>query len=193
LTHLQLEKELKKRLTPKRFHHSVNIKEVAIQLAQIHQVDRDKAIQATLLHDIAKDLDVMESFNKAEELSLKLTTEEKNHPPLIHSKLGAEIVEKELGINDPEILEAIRTHTTGKAGMSSLSLVVFVADYLDPEKQLKNYKLISHIARENLYEASLLVSISKLEYVLESLVPFSKESIDFYNWLLTIRNEKLSV
>ncbi|HCL57554.1 MAG TPA: hypothetical protein DHW82_11175 [Spirochaetia bacterium] len=180
-------KELNSRLTPKRYKHSLHVAEKAVDLALSHNLDIEITEQAALLHDIAKDLSLDESKKKAEEYKIVLSEEELFNTGLIHSKIGKEILEKELKITHPEILNTVLHHTTGYPGMSDIELAVYVADYLDPNKKLKNYELIAKISRKNLYQASILVSVAKLDYVIHSLKTVNINSILFYNWLLTKR------
>ena len=177
-------KELSLYLNEKRLTHSLHVFETARELCKHHGLDQNKVELAALLHDIAKDLDLMEALVLAQELGLTISTAQKQNPALIHAPLGAALLEKKYGLDDQEILDAIRHHTTGVPDMSPLELLVYVSDYLDPKRKLKNHDLIFETAKNNLWEAALLVCVSKLEYVLESLKHLDLSSIQCYNWLL---------
>ena len=105
-----------------------------LNLAALHHLDLELTEKAALLHDIAKDLSDEKSLEKAKELGYAVSAEELENPALLHAPLGALILEKELGMNHPEILQAVKNHTTGCKEMSQLDLAVFVADYLDGAK-----------------------------------------------------------
>ena len=187
----EMKKLIKKMLTPKRYRHSLNVVDMALKIAEYHDFPTKKIKTAAVLHDIAKDIDLVNSLKKADKLGLIIHEDEKMNSSLIHSKLGRAIAEKELGIKDDFILEAIGYHTTGKAKMCDLALIIYIADYIDPDKtHMKNTKLIKHTVKENLYEAALLVCISKMEYVIESMKVIHLDSIHFYNWLVKKMKKK---
>ena len=170
--------ELRLYLNEKRLTHSLHVFETARELGKHHELDQNKAELAALLHDIAKDLDLMEALALAQELSLPISAAQKQNPALIHAPLGAALLEKKYQLGDQEILRAIRHHTTGVPEMSPLELLVYISDYLDPYRKLKNYDLIFETAKKDLFEAALLVCVSKLEYVLESLKHLDLSSIE---------------
>ncbi len=182
---LQIEKEIKTILSPKRYKHSLNVRDISVPIAKKYNLDIKLIEKAALLHDIAKDYDLLESMKLADKYGLDISKEEKNNPALIHSKLGVKIAQNELGISNTEILTSIENHTTGKPNMSIFQLVIYVSDYLDPDRKLINQEIVANTVKKNIFEAALLVCISKLEYVLESIKHINVKSINFYNWLLT--------
>jgi predicted HD superfamily hydrolase involved in NAD metabolism len=186
----QINQELSKRLSHKRHVHCGNVAKTAVTLSKLHQIDSLKAEQAGLLHDIAKDYNLLEALRLADKLGLTLNDEDKINPALIHSKLGSLIIADDLGFKDQEILDAVHYHTTGRKNMGQLELLIYVCDYLDPDKKLKNYDLISHTAAKNLHEAALLVCICKIEFVLESMKMLNLDSIHCYNWLVGLKQQE---
>lgn len=183
----EIETEIKKRLSPRRYQHSLNVKKIAVELAKIYGLNLEKVEKAALLHDVAKDIELLKSMEIALHYEVIISAEEEKSPALIHSKLGAAITEKEFSIKDQEILSAIEHHTAGKPGMTQIALVVYVADYLDPDKNLEDGKLILEIAKRNIYKAALLVCVEKLKYSLQSLKHIHVRGLEFYNWLLEIK------
>lgn len=126
--------ELKKTLSPKRFEHSMGVKETAISLARYYGADEKKAEIAAVLHDCAKGMSIEEQLKKCRELKLVLDEETLACPPVIHAPLGACIARCEYGIDDEEILNAICYHTVGRVGMSDLEKIIYVADMIEPTR-----------------------------------------------------------
>ncbi|MDO4300894.1 MAG: bis(5'-nucleosyl)-tetraphosphatase (symmetrical) YqeK [Clostridia bacterium] len=121
-------------LTPKRYKHTQGVAQEALQLAKRYDIDSDKAYLAGLLHDCAKCLTDEEKLELCDKYGLILDDILKSQPDLTHSFLGAKIAEKEYGINDNEILDAIAYHTTGRPDMSMLEKIIFIADYIEPNR-----------------------------------------------------------
>lgn len=121
-------------LTPKRYKHTQGVAQEALQLAKRYDIDSDKAYLAGLLHDCAKCLTDEEKLELCDKYGLILDDILKSQPDLTHSFLGAKIAEKEYGINDNEILDAIAYHTTGRPNMSMLEKIIFIADYIEPNR-----------------------------------------------------------
>ncbi len=121
------EEIIKPFLSEKRFKHSINVSKSAEQLAIKYGADPEKAKIAGMLHDIMKEMTPEEHKRLARELDVKLDEFELNTKKLLHAVIGSKYIEKVLGINDSDILNAVRYHTTGRAGMSVLEKVVFVA------------------------------------------------------------------
>ena len=128
-------KALKKKLTEKRFVHTIGVEYTAANLAFIWGEDLERARTAALLHDYAKCLTVEEKLKKAKKLGFEISEFEEQSPDLLHGKLGAYYARKKFEIDDPEILSAIAYHTTGHPDMCLLDKIIFVADYIEPNRK----------------------------------------------------------
>jgi len=153
--------ELKKLLTPQRYAHSIGVMETAVELAQIYDIDTEKAKIAGLLHDCAKNLD--DIYERCRDLEVELDEFELKSPPIVHAKLGAEFAKVHFGITDNEIIEAIRWHTIGKPGMSLLEKIVFVADLTEPGRTFPDAEPLRILSRKNLDKALLECVKSTIE------------------------------
>ena len=127
---------LKKKLTPKRYVHSIGVEYTAATMAFVHGEDVKRARVAGLLHDCAKCIPIEDKLKKAEKFGLPISDCERENPDLLHGKLGAYYAEKKCGVTDPEILSAISYHTTGKPEMTLLEKIIFVADYIEPNRRM---------------------------------------------------------
>ena len=115
-------------LSPKRLYHSEYVRIRAIELAEKHGADREQAALAGYLHDICRGMTPEEQLKYLSVHGILLDRLTRLYPPLWHAPCGALYLEKELGISDTAVLDAVRYHTTGRAGMSLLEQVIFLAD-----------------------------------------------------------------
>ena len=122
-------------LSPHRILHVKNVAKTAVRLARIYGADMDKAYTAGLLHDCAKYLDDEQMLEAAKEHNIELEEVEKTSVQLVHAKVGAVFAKEVYGIEDEDILNAIRYHTTGRPDMSLLEKIIYVADYIEPGRR----------------------------------------------------------
>lgn len=123
-------KESKNTEYKERYEHSLRVSQKAVELAQIINVDKEKAEIAGLVHDYAKFLTMDDFFEYVKEFNLDSSILDNNFK-ILHSLLAPYVIRKELGIEDEEILEACKFHTTGKARMTPLQEVLFLADFIE--------------------------------------------------------------
>ena len=157
---------LKETLTEKRFKHSIGVMETAAYLAKKHGADVEKATIAGLLHDCAKCLSDHKRLSICEKHNISITDIEKRNPFLLHAKVGAFLAAEDYKIADPDIIQAILNHTTGRPEMSLLEKIVFVADYIEPgRKHAPNLNMLRKMAFEDLDQALLQILEDTLEYL----------------------------
>ncbi|MBQ6037030.1 MAG: bis(5'-nucleosyl)-tetraphosphatase (symmetrical) YqeK [Lachnospiraceae bacterium] len=135
MTEQEIKDRLKKTLKKKRYQHTIGVAETAKKLAEHYGEDPDRAYLAGLLHDCAKNVPKEERIALAESYGCELSSVEKRQTGLIHAKLGAAMAKKDFGVEDEEILSAIRCHTVGRPGMTLLEEIIFVADYIEPNRE----------------------------------------------------------
>ena len=120
-------------LGDKRFHHSLNVARAAADLADRFGADREDAYTAGILHDIMKEVDGEKQLQIMAESGILLGSVERAEPKLWHAIAGAAYVRRQLGLAGP-IADAIACHTTGKAGMTVLDKVLFLADFISDDR-----------------------------------------------------------
>ncbi len=142
---------------PRTLAHVQQTAKVARELATLHGVDPERAEIAALVHDVADPLSEHELIVRAEHYGIPVSLTEARVPRLLHAPVGAEILRDEWGIEDEEILDAVRYHVTGAPVMSPLVKVVFIADKIEPDRDhyYSGLDAIRAIARANLDEAVL--------------------------------------
>lgn len=132
----KLRKEMQKALDDERFDHTCGVAYTAASLSFVHGCDLQKALTAGFLHDCAKNIPDEKKIKLCEKHGIEITDAEAAAPALLHAKLGAFLAEHKYGVTDAEILDAIRCHTTGRPRMTLLDKIIFVADYIEPNRKM---------------------------------------------------------
>lgn len=132
MNYSEIKKKLKKSQDKERYEHTKGVMYTAGCLAMAHGYDLEKAMLAGLLHDCAKCIPNDEKFALCKEHNILVTPVEAENPFLLHAKLGAFLAESEYNITDPDVLHAIKVHTTGEPDMNILDKIIFIADYIEP-------------------------------------------------------------
>ena len=127
-------KNLKKKLTSKRYTHTQGVMYTAAAIAMKYQIDIYEAMTAGLLHDCGKYPSIKKQLMEAEKYGVKLTEREQQTPSLIHATLGATLAKEVYGVTEQSILDAIRYHTTGRPNMSTLEKIIYLADFIEPNR-----------------------------------------------------------
>lgn len=171
---------IKPRMPEKRYIHTIGVMETAISLAQKYGEDVKKAETAAILHDIAKyaDIEWMENIVRDKNLDPRLIGWGSE---LLHGPVGAYIAENEFGITDQEMLNAIRFHTTGRASMSDLEKIIFVADMIEPNRRFDGVDRLRKKAQKNLDKAMRACVRHTLAFLIDTKQPIFPLSIECYN------------
>ena len=178
-------KLLKSRLDEYRYIHSLGVADSARELAKIYGADEEKAYFAGLLHDVAKNMPKDEQLQLMEKGGIVLSETEKNNPALWHAMAGECYLRLHMGITDPEILGSVRYHTTGKAGMTLLEKIIYVADYISAERNYPDVDVMRDLSlNHSLEEASLysLIYTFNKQTKLQGII--HPDSVEYYNELL---------
>jgi len=162
-----IKKKLKESLSEARYIHSINVMEEAVKLAVHYNADAEKARIAGILHDCAKNMGKEEEEKLLKKYGIVTDDIQKRSHALIHSMLGMYIARDEYGIDDEEILNAIYWHTTGRAGMSLLEKIIFIADYIEPGRDFDAAEKIRKHAYEDLDKCVLMCADSTIMYLIE--------------------------
>lgn len=154
-------------LSDKRYEHTKGVVEMATELANLHNIDIDKAFIAALFHDIAKEMPKDEAFAVCENEGIELDDFEKGHPNIIHGKIGAVLLEKEWGIHDEDILNSIRYHTVGREHMSDLEKIIYLADMVEyGRRPYPGLEEIRRLVKHDLNKAMYMALTRSKEYVI---------------------------
>ena len=190
----KLRKKLEKVLEPKRYEHTLSVAYTAANLAAVHGADVETALVAGMLHDCAKCLGYEKQMSLCRENHVQLSElESKKDSPLLHAKAGSILAREEYGITNEDILNAIAYHTTGRPQMSLLEKIIYIADYIEPERhhikrnvdntQTDRLTQIRRIAYRSLDEALYSILGDSLAYLEEkggSIDHMTQKTYEYY-------------
>lgn len=146
---------LRKRLPAKRAQHAVFVAEYISSFAERAGVDRNLAVTAALLHDICRTLDNTEMLRRARAYGISMTELYLKKPSLLHGPVAAEELRQEMGINEPDVYEAVYWHTTGRPGYCRLGQALYVADFAEPSREYEQAQVTRELLRKESFEAAL--------------------------------------
>jgi predicted HD superfamily hydrolase involved in NAD metabolism len=180
---------VKEQMPEKRYQHTLGVMETAIELAERFGADVKKAEMAAIFHDYAK-------FRPKEEMKQIIIEQ---HMPedllqynseLWHAPVGAYLVKKEVGITDQEILDAIKYHTSGRAGMTTLEKIIYLADYIEPGRSFPGVEEVRDLAKSDLNRAVLAAVKNTIEFLLNKNQPIYPDTFHTYNSLMLLVKEE---
>ncbi len=177
----EYKKILQERLTPKRYHHSLCVADEAVRIAAKYGGDTEKAYLAGLLHDITKNASEEEHLHIFREFDIMLNDIEKNAEKLWHAISGAAYIEHMLGINDTEIITAVRYHTTARKNMTQLEKILYLADFTSADRDYDDVDIMRQKLEISMEDALQYA----LSYTINDLVsrdkPLHLDTVEAYN------------
>ena len=175
--------KVKDQLTEHRYNHTLGVMESAIALAKRYGADEKKAELAAIFHDYAK-------FRPKEEMKQHIIDQGmpvellRYNSELWHAPVGAFLVHKEAGIEDEEILDAIRYHTSGRVGMTLLEKVIYLADYIEPGRHFPGVEEVREIAKTSLDHALIKSIQNTIFFLMKKDQPIFPATFNTYNDLI---------
>ena len=166
MTYQQAEDMVRQTLSPKRFQHTMNVKNLAVRMAQHYGVDTEKAALAAILHDSAKELPRTELLQIMQDNAIIKKGTQNRPEPVWHGICAAILAKTQWNVQDEEILSAIACHTTGKENMSKLDKILFLADMTSAERDYPGVEELRSLEMRNLDKAmiqALKMTISFVE------------------------------
>lgn len=184
----QLRTRIKKTQDKKRFEHTLGVTYTAACLAMCYDVDTERAEIAGLLHDCAKCLSNDKKISLCKKQSIEINMTEAKNPFLLHAKAGAYLAEHKYGIGDEDILNAVRYHTTGRPGMSTLEKIVFIADYIEPGRdhsaRLPELRRLAFQDLDKTLVEILEDTLSYLDGLENEIDPMTRKTYDYYKKIM---------
>lgn len=141
---------LEKRLSKKRYVHSLNVSEQCRILADLNGEDVEKCIYAGLLHDICKEVPTQDMKKMLIDTNFPISQEELCSKPLWHAIAGAWFIHNQLNVNDKDIINAVRFHTVARSGMTKIEEIVYLADLISVDRDYKDVKKMRKLAYSDL-------------------------------------------
>lgn len=200
----RLREEVGGKMSPKRYRHTLAVEEMAARLCRLFCPDlEDRLRVAALLHDATKELSTEEQVALCREYGLEVTPENLLAPKTFHARTAAAMIPKRYPqFDDPVIVDAVRWHTTGRAGMTLTEKILYFADYIDESRTFRNCVILRRFfwgadpegmtpaAREDLLREALILSYDMtVRDLLDEGKPIARETVEARNALLLEQNE----
>ena len=160
----EIRRRLRKTLSERRYRHIENVVNYSKDMAEKWGVDPEKAETAALLHDYKKNKDL-------------------ENNDVLHGALAADAIREEFGIEDEDILNAVRYHTTGRRGMSKLELIIFLSDTLEPGRKYPGVDWLREETDKDLYRGALIVLKELKGYLYKKSIDPVSDTIEAIEWL----------
>lgn len=184
-------KILYSKLDEYRINHSECVSECAATLAQIYGADTEKARLAGLMHDVMKNASAAEHIDELEKAEIGLTSLELRNHKVWHQISGAAFLKNNGIVSDEEILGAVRWHTTGRADMTLLEKVVYIADFISADRDYPDVGVVRKLAEKSLEEAILYTARYTVRKLVSADLPVHPATVDCYNdMILLLENRK---
>lgn len=183
----EYDKLLRSKLDDYRYIHSLGVAKSAKELAALYGADEEKAYTAGLLHDVMKNASPDEQLQIMEKADIILSPCEKLNQKLWHAIAGAAFLKTELNITDEEIIGAVRWHTTGKAGMTTLEKTVYLADFISEDRTYPDVDEVRRLAHISLERAIVYTQKYCIQKLLSQNMIIDPSSVECYNDLVRFR------
>lgn len=179
--------------THERFRHTLGVAYTAASLAMKHEADIEKAYLAGILHDCAKCISDDLILNECIELGLEINQFERSCPYLLHAKLGAHYADVRYGISDEEVLRSVIYHTTGRPAMGLIEKIIFIADYIEPNRyKAPDLHIIRRTAFEDTDLAVYMIIRDTINYLERNNMAIDTASFDTYNYYKQFSEDALA-
>ena len=176
----QAKKLVRKNLSEKRYTHTKNVKKMAVKLAKRWGADPEKAALAAILHDAAKELPKDKQLQIFAENAIIAENAPMRPTSVWHGIAAAILCETKWDVHDPEVLSAIRCHTTGKPGMSLLDKIIYMADMTSAERDYPGVEALREEEFEDLDMALLHALKRTMDFVKEKGGRLDDQSVAAY-------------
>ena len=182
LTPEQLELKVISLLKPNRVRHVLGCRDTAVALARHWGADETDALRAGLLHDVTKALDGELQLTLCRAHGIVLDDFSRKNPKILHALTGSVVAER-IFCERNAVVGAIESHTTGKKDMTLLEKIIYVADYMEPNRNFDGVEKMRQLAFSNIDEALKMGLEMTIQVLKEQGREISGRSNDALNWL----------
>ena len=181
----QIIEKLNTMLKPKRLEHSINVAKCAIKLSEIYGYDKEKAYLAGLVHDCAKYFTKEQIDSYVEKYNIELDPLEVDNIALSHSIIGSFAIQDVFNIQDMDIINAVRYHTTGRENMSILEKIIFMADMIEEGRNFPGVDYLRELSFNKQLDKALITSFNNtIKFVIENNQLIHPRSLKARNYLM---------
>jgi len=190
MNYFDIREKVKQLLPEERFLHTQAVADTAVELAEHYGVDAEKAKLAGVLHDCAKGYTKDQAIEVFKKFGLVIDDISLNNPKLLHGPVGACMAQYELGIVDPQILDAIWFHTTAKSNMNMLTKIIYIADFIEPHRTFEGVDALRQLAYEDINSAIIVALGSVINKIIGIGGLVHPDSIHARNFLIMERGNE---
>ena len=181
----QIIEKLNTMLKPKRLEHSINVAKCAIKLSEIYGYDKEKAYLAGLVHDCAKYFTKEQIDSYVEKYNIELDPLEVDNIALSHSIIGSFAIQDVFNIQDMDIINAVRYHTTGRENMSILEKIIFMADMIEEGRNFPGVDELRKLSFNGQLDKALITSLNNtIKFVIDNDQLIHPRSVKARNYLM---------
>ncbi len=171
---------LEKKLKPERLKHTLRTEQKALYLARLYGEDLGKTQTAALLHDILKNISEQETYKLAKKYNIDDFTV-KYGKNLLHGLLASYYIKEELNIDDEDVINAVKNHTAGRADMSRLEKIIYLADMIEDGRDFPGVGKLRELSEKNLDEAVFAACRQTMSYLISICAPILGGTAELYN------------
>ena len=180
-----IEKKVKEKLPERRYKHSLNVANCAVKLSELYGYDKEKAYIAGITHDCAKYLNKEEVKYYVDKYKIVLDEVEKDNLALSHSLIGSYIAKYEFKINDEDIINAIKYHTTGKEDMSLIEKIIYIADSIEEDRDFPGVEELRTLVYNKELDKALFTSFNNtIKFVIDNNQVIHNRTVNARNYLI---------
>jgi nicotinate-nucleotide adenylyltransferase len=175
---VRIREQAERILSAKRFNHTIRVAQTARSLCKKYMLNEHLGYFAGLGHDLCKELTDEAILTMVTEAGRSLSSIEQDKPGLLHGWAASRVLERDFGVQDETVLEAVEHHTFGKTGMGPLAKVIFVADKIEPGRAYVNKEYLEKLRNLTLDELTLTVLEENIEHLVHKGKRVAGESFE---------------
>lgn len=185
MNYKEIEIVLKEMLPERRLKHSLNVSKCAVKLSEIYKCDKQKAEIAGLVHDCAKYFTDEQIEDCVRKFNIELDPLEVNNIALSHSVIGSYVAKEVFDIDDEEIINAIKYHTTGRENMSLLEKIIYMADLIEEGRKFPRVEELRELTFSGKLEEALILSFNNtIKFVIDNDQLIHPRTVSARNYIL---------
>ena len=163
----QIKLRLLEDIGEKRLAHSIRVAETGVKLCKKYGLNEDDVFLAGLLHDCGRLKSQDDLLNNVDKFGIILDDISIHNIKLIHGPLGAKIAEVIYGVDNQEILNSIRYHTTGRENMGIIEKIIFISDYIEPKRNFEGIEDVRNLAVYDLDKSIILSMEQNIKFLID--------------------------
>lgn len=181
----EIELRLSEMLPERRKKHSLNVAKCAVKLSEIYNCDSEKAYLAGMIHDCAKYFEKDQIDYYVKKFNIKLDKLEENNLALSHSLIGSYVIQEVFHIDDEDIINAVRYHTTGREDMTLLDKIIYMADLIEEDRDFPRVDELRNLTYSGKLDEALLLSFNNtIKFVIDKNQLIHPRTVGARNYIL---------